>query len=346
MFSPKYTITPSILSNIKKAALIVQELNGKSYPKPILYQMERTAREVSTYASVSIEGNPLPLTDVKQILKSKPENIHLSEQEVINYNHALSSLNKKLSGQPLEFNLKLLLSIHRQVMAQIAPEHQTGKLRQKPVFVNDPRKGKTVYWPPDAKNVEILLNKLVSFLTNNKGKMDPLVLAGLFHKQFVIIHPFMDGNGRTVRLATKALLADMGLNTFHLFSFENYYNRNVTNYFKNVGVLGNYYDISASINFTSWLTYFTEGVVDELLRVKKELKTLTLPTPENQLLPHHETIIAFIKEKGFINDRLYKKLTQRAKATRTLDFKKLINMKIIERRRKGKNIYYVLKDTP
>ena len=45
----------------------------------------------------------------------------------------------------------------------------------------------------------------------------------------------------------------MGLNTFYLFSFENYYNQNVSRYFEEVGVSGNYYEIKDKIDFTSWL---------------------------------------------------------------------------------------------
>lgn len=343
MFSPQYTITNKLLANIKKIAAVVQELNGKTFPEPILYEMEKKAREVSSFASTSIEGNPLPLTDVRQILKTRPENIRQSEQEVLNYNQALIQLNHKLKGQPLEFNLELICWLHTKVMTNLIPAHQIGKLRQEPVFVNDPQKGNTIYWPPDIKDVEPLLKDLISYLSENKGKTDPLILAGIFHKQFVIVHPFMDGNGRTVRLATKTLLADMGLNTFHLFSFENYYNQNVSNYFNNVGVLGNYYDLQESIDFTVWLEYFTDGLIDELLRVKKVLDTLAPPTPEKELLSHHKFIINFIKENGYIKDKDYAKLTKRAKATRTLDFKKLLNMNLIQRRGKGKNTYYTLK---
>ena len=45
----------------------------------------------------------------------------------------------------------------------------------------------------------------------------------------------MDGNGQ--RHDLKMLLARMGLNTFHLFSFENYYNTNISKYFQMVGRL-------------------------------------------------------------------------------------------------------------
>src|SRR5258708_31665791 len=128
------------------------------------------------------------------------------------------------------------------------------------------------------------MEDLVTFTNVNREKIDSLILAGIFHKQMVIIHPFMDGNGRTTRLITKVLLAAMGLNTFNLFSFENYYNQNVTKYFKTVGEFGNYYDLIGKIDFSNWLEYFTEGIIDELLRVEKLLPSIAV-NPQAQLKP-------------------------------------------------------------
>jgi len=112
----------------------------------------------------------------------------------------------------------------------------------------------------------------------------------------VIIHPFMDGNGRTTRLATKALLAAMGLNTFNLFSFENYYNQNVTKYFQTVGEFGNYYELVEKINFSNWLEYFTEGIIDELLRVEKLLPKITI-NPQTELKSHHLKSLSTYEKK-------------------------------------------------
>ncbi|MHB8280763.1 MAG: Fic family protein [Candidatus Humimicrobiaceae bacterium] len=322
---------------------MVLELNNKRFSKVVLFELERSAREISTYASTSIEGNPLPLTDVKRILKNQPQDLRNSEQEVINYNKALEELNKNLQRGSKSFSLDLILSIHKEVVYKLISKSQCGKLREEPVFVNNPKTGKTVYWPPDFKDVKKLMNNLIGFVISSKGVIDPLIIAGIFHKQFVIIHPFMDGNGRTDRLSTKVLLADMGLNTFNLFSFENYYNKNVTNYFNNVGVLGNYYDIAGSIDFTDWLKYFTDGVIDELLRVKKLLPKVAI-SPETELMTYHKKILKFINEKGYISDRDYAKLTNRAKATRSLDFNKLIDMGLIQRKGKGRATYYQLKE--
>ncbi len=342
MFQPQYTITDRLLANIKRISSLVNELNNKRFPNIVLLELERNAREVSTYASTSIEGNPLPLTEVKKILKSKPANIRDSEKEILNYNQALQDLNKQLEEETVTISLHLILKIQKQVIGGLLPEFETGRLRGKPVVVNDPRTGQVVYLPPDVSDVKPLMEDLVTFTNVNREKIDSLILAGIFHKQMVIIHPFMDGNGRTTRLITKVLLAAMGLNTFNLFSFENYYNQNVTKYFQTVGEFGNYYELVDKIDFTHWLEYFTEGIIDELLRVQKLLPEISV-SPESKLQQYHLKILEFIQKKGFISDSDYAKLSDRAKATRALDFQKLIELGLIERRGKGRATYYVLK---
>lgn len=343
MFQPKYTITNNLLENIKHINNLVNELNDNRFPNVVLLELERNAREISSYASTSIEGNPLPLTEVKKILKSKPTHIRDSEKEVLNYNQALEDLNQKIEQGKTKLSLELILKIQKQVIEDLLPKFESGRLRKQSVVVNDPRTGKVIYLPPDHTEVKPLMESLINFINSKRDKIDPLILAGVFHKQMVLIHPFADGNGRTTRIATKVLLAEMGLNTFNLFSFENYYNQNVTKYFQTVGEGGNYYELIDKVDFTKWLEYFTEGIIDELLRVQKLIPKIAV-NPESELQPYHLKILEFIKKKGFITDRDYAKLSDRAKATRTIDFQKLIKLGLIERKGKGRATYYVLND--
>lgn len=342
MFRPKYTITNALLGNIKRIAEIITDLNSRSFPRVVLLELERRAREISAYSSTSIEGNPLPLTDVKRILKNKPEYARDSEKEVLNYNNALIELNELIKSQRILLDIEVLEGIQKRVTNGLIEEFRAGHIREEPVFVNDPRIGQTIYWPPDHQDVMPLLCDLFEFLEHNSQLIDPLILAGIFHKEFVIIHPFVDGNGRTARLATKVLLAKMGLDTFNLFSFENYYNKNVTRYFEEVGLIGNYYDLKDQIDFTAWLEYFTDGIIDELLRVQKELEKESA-SPGTALKEYHQKIINLVKKKGFITDRDYSELTDRAKPTRNLDFRKLIDLGILVKVGKGKATYYKLK---
>ena len=336
MFRPRYRITPALLDRIKHITLLVHELNRRHVSEVALLQLQDEARAVSVYASTSIEGNPLPLMEVKRLMKKRPQQTRQSEREVLNYNQALAHL-QSMAGAL--FDKAFLLQIHRGVMQVLLPEHQVGHFRREPIAVRVPRSGEIVYLPPDHAEVESLIDELLAFVQENQPTLDPLLLAGIFHKQFAIIHPFVDGNGRTTRLASTALLYGLGLNISKLFSFENYYNQNVTRYFQYAGVSGNYYDSTDNVDFTPWLEYFAAGILDELLRVEKEIERRG-STPADILKTHHRLILDYIDEHGFITDRDFAQLTERAKATRTLDFKKLLKLGLIERMGKGRSIYY------
>jgi len=336
MFKPVYAVSPSLLDTIKQITLLVHDLNQRAVSEVVQMRLLEEARAMSTYASTSIEGNPLPLTEVKRLLKQQPERVRQSEQEVLNYNRVLLELNQQLDAP---FTAEVICHIHEGLMEALLPPHQIGRWRQEPVMVYEPRSREIAYLPPDHQDVPGLMAELVAFVQANRRILDPMLLAGLFHKQMVIIHPFADGNGRSTRLATKILLAGLGLNTFNLFSFENYYNQNVSRYFQYVGLYGNYYDLTSQLDFTPWLEYFAEGVLDELLRVQKHIEQ-SQARPQTTLRAYHRLILDHIAAHGFITDREYARLTDRAKATRTLDFNKLIELGLIERHGNGRNTHY------
>jgi Fic family protein len=338
-FSPKYTISNQLLNNIKEINKLVVELNNKRFPNPVLYKLSSQANTLSTYASTSIEGNNLKLTEVKKLLRSNPKNIKDTEREVLNYNKALEFLNNRIKEKSVRLNNDLIQETHRLVTKKLLLGAHCGKYRQDSIIVHNPLTREIIFMPPDHKDVKELMSNLLSFVKKNKKDVDPLILAGIFHKQFVLIHPFMDGNGRTCRLVTMVLLAELGIDTFELFSFENFYNQDVTKYFSLVGEQGSYYDLENNIDFTTWLEYFTEGILDEILRVKEILENKEL-TPEYTILKDHDRMLEYIKMNGFITDRKYAGLTDRAKATRVIDFNKLIDLGLIERKGKGRSTYY------
>jgi len=339
MFNPKYSISPKLLGNIKRIAVLVAELSNRRFPQTVLLEIEKSSQALSAHTSTAIEGNQLGLTQVKNILKNKPDCINDTEQEILNYNNAVEYLKALDNYQKLE--LDLILKIQKLVCNKLISKNNQGKIRKDPVFIYNPQNGKTIYWPPDHCDVSKLLNELIIYVQKNYSTIDPLILGGIFHKRLVTIHPFIDGNGRTARLITKYLLANLGLDTYDLFSFENYYNKNVTKYFQKVGVFGNYYEIKNNIDFTDWLEYFTGGIIDELLRCKKELEKL-IEMPGFKISKHHNKILKHIQEHGFINDLNYSKITDRAKATRSLDFKTLVKLRLITRVGKGRATYYIL----
>ena len=341
IWRPQYTISNKLLITIREIGESIGEIKAAHLTHAAFAKLELNAREISSYASTSIEGNPLPLTDVKRLLKTCKESIRDTEREVLNYNRALQTLYKSVRQNRFELCVKTLESVQGKVVDGLMdnPFH-CGVLRQDPVIIRNPRKiDEVVFIPPDAKDARELTKALMAFVNQNIGKIDPVILAAIFHRQNVIIHPFIDGNGRTTRLLTTAILGKSGLDLFEIFSFEDYYNRNITRYFKNVGLEGDYYDLKDNIDFSAWLEYFAEGILDELRRVMKLLSEQSTPQP--RLESHHQQILDYIRERGSITQREYGAISDRSLASRKLDFEKLIQLNLIEAKGVGRGTYYV-----
>lgn len=338
MFKPVYTVHTILLSNIVRIKNLITELNKQTFSDVVLARFEKESYALSTFASTSIEGNPLPLTDVRNILKHTPEHIRDTEREVLNYNNALLYLFSYQKKQK-RIDVDFICHIQRMVVDGLLDTKNVGALRKEGVLVNNPKKRKVAYIPPDAKDVPVLVQELVEYVKHEQFTTDPLLLAGIFHKQFVIIHPFMDGNGRSARLLTKYLLAHMGLDTFQLFSFENYYNKNVTRYFESVGVHGDYYEIVATVDFTDWLVYFTDGIIDELLRVQKLLQETV---SRQRVLEHEKALLQYIQKNGSITKKEYATVTKRARSTQILDLARLVERGVLIRNGRGKATYYTI----
>lgn len=261
---------------------------------------------------------------------------------MLNYNKALQSLYADVRSGKFKLDVKTLEKLQGQVVDGLMdnPAH-CGALRKDSVIIRNPRKiDEIVFIPPDSKDVRRLTTNLIAFVRGNIGKIDHIILAGIFHRQCVIIHPFIDGNGRTTRLLTTAILGKAGLDLFEIFSFENYYNRNIMRYFKAVGLEGDYYDLKDDIDFSGWLEYFANGILDELRRLRKALPEQARAKP--RLEPHHRQILDYIEEHGSITQREYSQISLRSLASRKLDFDKLVKLNLIKVEGTGRGTYYVL----
>ncbi len=340
MWQPKYSIHNQLLRTIREIGEALGTIRSQSLSRSKLASLELEARTISSYASTSIEGNPLPLTDVKRLIKRSPKQVRDTEREVLNYNRALKWVQEEVRKnrfKPDTKTFELLQGIAVEGLMDNA--FDVGNIRKKPVVIRNPRSiDDIVFMPPDHGDVEALCKELFIFIQENLSELDPILLAGIFHKQAVIIHPFMDGNGRSTRLMTTGIMGMAGLDIFSIFSFEAYYNQNITRYFKMVGETGDYYDIQNSIDYSNWLDYFADGILDELKRVQKSL-------PEKQLArlaSHHQVILDYIEANGSITQREYGEISDRSLAARKKDLIKLIELGLIEKQGGGRSVYYVI----
>jgi len=84
--------------------------------------------------------------------------------------------------------------LHRLVLKEVDNKN-AGKYRLENVIIAG-----ATHIPPDSIFVNEEMAKLIIKYNNWVQKYNPIIVAGLLHGEFVKIHPFIDGNGRTARL--------------------------------------------------------------------------------------------------------------------------------------------------
>jgi len=149
-----------------------------------------------TYHSNAIEGNTLTLSETKVALEGitiggKTIKEHL---EVINHKEAILYVEDIVRQQePLsEWQIK---SIHRLILKSIDDEH-AGNYRNENVIISGAK-----HIPPDYVQVKALMEELIqNYDLNWQTSLHAVERSSLLHIEFVKIHPFIDGNGRTARL--------------------------------------------------------------------------------------------------------------------------------------------------
>ncbi len=159
-----------------------------------------------TYNSNSIEGNTLSLRETQMVLqegitiKGKSLREHF---ETHNHDKAIDYLYRIVNDDYVLRSIDIL-SIHNLVLRSIE-EDFAGRIRNGGVRISGAN-----FVPPNANKVSDLLDELIDFVNTNPLELNDIELATVFHHKLVWIHPFFDGNGRTVRLCMNLLLMRCG----------------------------------------------------------------------------------------------------------------------------------------
>jgi Fic family protein len=159
-----------------------------------------------TYNSNAIEGNTLTLIETKVVLEGitiggKRLREHL---EVINHKDAIIYVEEivKKGEELTEWQIK---NIHRLVLKGIDDEN-AGQYRKQNVIISGAK-----HIPPDFLVLNDEMNKFIKWYTSRDAKeMHPIERTARVHGEFVKIHPFVDGNGRTARLLLNLELMKSG----------------------------------------------------------------------------------------------------------------------------------------
>lgn len=180
--------------------------NKRPLPYSILTKVKEQLSLEWTYNSNSIEGNTLNEHETQMVLlegstvKGKSLREHF---EVYNHDKALKFL-YQIAKPDYLLDTKDILSIHELMLRSVEDDY-AGRLRTGAVRIVGAN-----FIPPAAHKVSEMLDDLVDYVNQNPDYLDDVLLSTIFHHRFVYIHPFSDGNGRTVRLIMNLLLIRKG----------------------------------------------------------------------------------------------------------------------------------------
>ena len=158
-----------------------------------------------TYHSNAIEGNTLTLKETKVALegitiggKTLREHFEaINHKDAILFIEDLAQKEERLS----EYSIK---QIHSLILKNIDDENK-GKYRTTNVIISGAE-----HKPPQSFEVQSKMEEFIKNYNEKVTKLHPIELASFVHIEFVKIHPFIDGNGRTSRLLMNLELIKAG----------------------------------------------------------------------------------------------------------------------------------------
>ena len=179
----------------------------------IFFQLKHIFHLLESLGSARIEGNR---TSVAELLETKlmtNQNNKIEDdesiQEIKNMEKAMDFIDDHVQDYPI--NRMFVSELHKKVVDGLSPLREgvknPGKYRTGNVMIKNAE-----HCPPENCLVETYMNELFDFINKDDTEKYDLLKTALVHHRFAWIHPYANGNGRTVRLLTYAMLVKQGFN--------------------------------------------------------------------------------------------------------------------------------------
>ncbi|MFC1622238.1 Fic family protein [Patescibacteria group bacterium] len=340
-FEPKFTLTPKLLSTINQIERLYGQLEGLRLPKKLELNLHERNLVQSAYVSNSIEGNPLSLMEVTNLLLGDRVPVNRDEKEVYNYHEILSSLDVCLD-KPVD--LKLINDFHSKLLYGVQDEI-AGEIRNDKVVIGKYTKEKTEasiqvkHEPPfhTKDEIEQALVSLNEWLVAALKNQPATLVAGIYHHEFVYIHPYADGNGRTCRLIAALIFLKAGYKINRHFVLDDYYDIDRIQY-------SDMLHTADSGDKTEWLEYFTDGVnyslQSALEKAKRSLQTLNI---EERLTGRESEVLGIVQERGEITSHIVAEILDVTRQQAHSLLSALVEKGFVDKKGSTKSSYYVLK---
>lgn len=233
-----------------------------------LESLRQVAMIESSESSNRLEGITAPHARIEALMKgTQPQN--RSEQEIAGYRDALSLIHE--SCNHMDFTVNVILQVHTMLYRYMPTDGGRWKMTDNEIVEKD-ASGKTTrvrFKATPAVTTPFAMNDLTQTYKNSIHALhqEPLIVVPLAILDFLCIHPFADGNGRTARLLTLLLLYHFDCQVGKYISLERIFEESKESYYETLerssqGWHDNTHDVMP------WLNYFW-GV---LLRAYKEFE--------------------------------------------------------------------------
>jgi Fic family protein len=306
-FQPRFTITNRITEGLTRIERARGFLEAATLSEDWIREMGKRALVLEAHHTTHIEGTQLTLDQAERLMagESVPEADPDDVRELLNYRRAFDFVSEYLSsGAPITEGL--IREIHRRLVEGVrGGAAAPGEYRKIQNYVVNSATGETIYTPPPAYEVPILMAELVKWLNREQGT-HPVLVSGIAQFQLVHIHPFLDGNGRTSRLLSTLCLYRAGYDFKRLFTISEYYDRDRAAFYRAIqGVR------ERDMDMTAWLEYFVVGLATQLMEVRERGERVIrrdVLVRQHALSPRQAQALTHILEHGSINIQQFEAL--------------------------------------
>jgi Fic family protein len=310
--------------------------------------LKETLIEEGFYSS-TIEGAHSTVKRAKTLASGKSKPKDKIEFMVLNNFKALLELENK---KDLITN-DLIFKIHKiTVQDTLDDDYNIGCYRIEPNEIIN-QSGKVIFSPiTNIEKMNLMMNSLLEFLKDDEFSkpIDKIYKSIAFHFLFAFIHPFDDGNGRTIRILFTYLLKLYGYDMFYYISLSEIINRKKAKDYYQAFIDVERSDINDKNNFdlTYFFYYMTNVMIEGLKLLKHRINThlrediiKNIAIKNNiDLTPRQENIIKVLSNKNntfmITSEELSKKFNVSVRTIQK-DLKLLIDFGLIEKIKATKN---------
>jgi Fic family protein len=260
-------------------------LGGSTHPK-VFFQLKHIFHTLESIGSARIEGNNTTIAEYIESKLAETENVPSGIKEIQNIEKAMEFIEEHVKDYPI--NRSFVSEIHKMIVDGLEPppngegDHTPGDYRKINLKIN-----KSAHQPPEWLKVEEYMSELLDFVSRDDSPKYDLLKAAIAHHRFVWIHPFGNGNGRTVRLFTYAMLVKTGfnINVGRIINPTAVFCSNRNDYYNNLSLA----DTGTDNGILAWSEYVLKGLKEEIEKIDKLSdyeflrKEILLPTISHSL---------------------------------------------------------------